>query len=389
MKRLIAMSLLLCLLLCACGKKDEEEEVYVPEYSEILVTTQSTEETSETTEITQDTEPTEVTETTQVTETTEVTEPENTAEPAYRHPLTGEALTEPLLSRPYAVVIDNDNTQALPHWGVGDVDILWEMPHEGSSTRMIGILDDVSKTEKFGPTRSVRPYLLSVARSFGAILVHAGGSPQGYEQLKKTGWDNLDGVEGPGAGSYYQRDKSRLGKVDSWHTMYITGKNILKYTKKLGHDNTLDEMANYGLNFAQDGTPANGEPANTVTIRFRNKGRKTVMTYQQDTGDYIMEQQGSTYIDANNGATVHFENVIAIETKVGTIDDYGRLYQELEGKSGNGYFACGGKMVKIKWSRDGATDPFVFTLEDGTPLTLGVGKTYIAVVYNGVPVTSE
>lgn len=383
MKRLIALSLLLCLLLCACGEDNNSTPTTQPteatEASEILITTQPTEDTTEA-------ETTEVTETTPVTETTEATEPQDPGTFAYQHPLTGEGLDEPLLSRPYAVVIDNDNTQALPHWGVGDVDILWEMPHEGGSTRMIGVLDDVSKTERFGPTRSVRPYLLSVARSFGAILVHAGGSPQGYEQLKKTGWDNLDGVEGPGAGSYYQRAKDRLGKVDSWHTMYITGKNILKYTKKLGHDNTLDEMADFGLKFAADGTPVNGEAANTVTISFRSGGRKTVMTYQQDTGDYTMEMQGRSYVDGNTGAQVHFENVIAIETKVGTIDDYGRLYQELEGKSGNGYFACGGKMVNIKWSRDGATDPFVFTLEDGTPLTLGVGKTYIAVVYKGAPV---
>lgn len=384
MKRLIALSLLLCLLLCACGQESDD---YTPTSStapsEILNTTEATEE---------DTEPTETTEATEETETTEATsatEPQDPSASPYQHPLTGEGLDEPLLNRPYAVVIDNDNTQALPHWGVGDVDILWEMPHEGGSTRMVGVLTDVSKTERFGPTRSVRPYLLSVARSFGAILVHAGGSPQGYEQVKQTGWDNLDGVEGPGAGSYYQRAKDRLGKVDSWHTMYITGKNILKYTKKLGHENMLDEMADYGFHFAQDGTPANGQAANTVTIRFRDGGRKTVMTYQQDTGDYIMEQQGSTYVDGNTGAKVHFENVIAIETKVGTIDDYGRLYQELEGKSGNGYFACGGQMVKIKWSRENATDPFVFTLEDGTPLTLGVGKTYIAVVYNGAPVTGE
>lgn len=374
MKRLIALSLLLCLLLCACGEGDPNPTQ--PSTDPIVTTTASP--------ILDTTEPTEDT-----TEATEATEPttQPAVEPAYRNPLTGEAMEEPFLVRPYAVVIDNDSAQAIPHWGVGDVDILWEMPHEGSSTRMIGVLDDVSKTDRFGPTRSVRPYLLSVARSFGAILVHAGGSPQGYEQLKKTGWDNLDGVEGPGASSYYKRDKSR--KVDSWHTMYITGENILKYTAKRGHETTLTEMPNYNLTFAEDGTPVNGEAANTVTIRFRKDGKKTVLTYQQDTGDYTMEQLGSSYTDGNTGKKVHFENIIAFETKVGTIDDYGRLYQELEGKSGTGYFACGGKMVKIKWSRDGATDPFRFTLEDGTPLTLGVGKTYIAVVCNGAPIKGE
>ena len=375
MKRIIGLCLLVCLLLCGCG----EEELPVPGTTQPA--TEATEPTTETTEpTTEATEPT-----TEATEpTTEATEPEDVA---YRHPLTGAPLEEPLLARPYAVVIDNDNEQAHPHWGVSDVDILWEMPHEAGSTRMLGVLTDVSQTERFGPTRSVRPYLLSVARSFGAILVHAGGSPQGYDKLKETGWDNLDGVEGPNAGAYYKRDNSR--RVDSWHTMYITGSNILKYTEKRGHENTLKEPADYGFLFAADGTPANGTPANTVTVRFRQNGRKSVFTYQADSGDYTMEQLGSQYTDANNGEQVHFENIITIETKVGTIDDYGRLFQELEGKSGKGTFACGGKMVNIKWSRNGATDPFVFTLEDGTPLTLGVGKTYVAVVYTGAPVTGE
>jgi hypothetical protein len=335
------------------------------------------------------TDPTEPSETTGATEATDPTEDTQPTEPEfpYYHPLNGAGLTEPLLNRPYAVVIDNDSSQALPHWGVGDVDILFEMPHEAGSTRMLGLLMDVSQTERFGPTRSVRPYLLSAARSFGAILVHAGGSPQGYDQLKKTGWDNLDGVQGSNASKYYQRDKSR--KVDSWHTMYITGENVLKYSEKLGHDNTLDEMGNYQLNFVADGTPVEGTAANQVTVRFRSGGKKSVFTYQESTGDYTMEQLGQSYTDGNTGEKVHFENIIAIETKVGTIDDYGRLYQELENKSGKGVFACGGKMIPIQWSRENATDPFLFTLEDGTPLTFGVGKTFAAVIYKGSPVDAQ
>lgn len=369
-KRVIAWSLLMCLLLgllCGCGGEAELK----PELTD-PITTPTTEPTTEATEpTTEATEP-----------ITEPTEPE----PAYRHPLTGEALEEPLLNRPYAVVFDNDNSQALPHWGVSDVDILWEMPHEGGTTRMIGVLTDVSQTERFGPTRSVRPYLLSVARSFGAILVHAGGSPQGYDMLSSTKWDNLDGVQGPGADAYYKRDKSR--KVDSWHTMYITGENILKYTEKRKHENMLTEMANFGLNFREDVAPE-GVDANSVEVRFRAGGKKTTFTYDLSTGDYTMKQMNSNYVDANTNEKVHFENILVLETKVQTIDTYGRLSQDLEEKSGTGYFASNGKMISINWSRDSAIDPFCFTDTDGNPITLSVGKTYIAVVYPDAPITAE
>ena len=371
MKKLIAISLLLCLLLSGCGAENGPIPTVPPTEPTQATTEPATEPATE-----PPTEP----------PTEEPTEAPTEPEPEYRHPLNGQPLDEPLLNRPYAVVHDNDNAQAVPHWGVGDVDILWEMPHEGGTTRMIGVYSDVSQTDRFGPTRSVRPYLLSVARSFGAILVHAGGSPQGYDQLKKTGWDNLDGVQGPGASNYYKRDKER--DVDSWHTMYITGQNILKYTTKRGHENMLDEMADYGFSFDED-VILDGQDATSVEVRFSKGGKKSVFTFKEDTGDYTMKQLNKSYTDGNTGEAVHFENILVLQAKVGVLDDYGRLYQELENKSGEGYFACNGKMISIKWSRGKATDPFVFTDTDGNPITLSVGKTYIAVVYKGAPITAE
>ena len=47
---------------------------------------------------------------------------------------------------------------------------------------------------------------------------------------------------------------------------------------------------------------------------------------------------------------------------------------------GEGYFACNGQMMKIKWSRPTESDPYTYTTENGTPITLGVGKTYIAII---------
>jgi hypothetical protein len=54
--------------------------------------------------------------------------------------------------------------------------------------------------------------------------------------------------------------------------------------------------------------------------------------------------------------------------------------------SGKGYFACGGKIVPILWSRNTETAPFVYTLEDGTPVELGIGKTYVGIIPKGSPV---
>ena len=57
--------------------------------------------------------------------------------------------------------------------------------------------------------------------------------------------------------------------------------------------------------------------------------------------------------------------------------------------SGEGYYACGGKIVPIKWIHENQTDPFTFTLEDGTPLQQGVGSTYVAIAPIGSPVNYQ
>ena len=48
--------------------------------------------------------------------------------------------------------------------------------------------------------------------------------------------------------------------------------------------------------------------------------------------------------------------------------------------SGDGYYACGGKIIPMKWHHENATDPFTFTLENGDVLVQGVGNSYIGVV---------
>lgn len=40
-------------------------------------------------------------------------------------------------------------------------------------------------------------------------------------------------------------------------------------------------------------------------------------------------------------------------------------------------------------SRSSVTSPFTYTLENGTPITFGVGRTYIAIVPTGAAVNFE
>ena len=64
-----------------------------------------------------------------------------------------------------------------------------------------------------------------------------------------------------------------------------------------------------------------------------------------------------------------------------TLDNYGRLAVTLTG-SNEGVYACGGKSTHITWERASNADRFSYIKADGSPLTLGIGTTYICVVPN-------
>jgi hypothetical protein len=73
--------------------------------------------------------------------------------------------------------------------------------------------------------------------------------------------------------------------------------------------------------------------------------------------------------------------VLVLETSiyVNAGDTAGRMTAKLTGE-GAGTFFCGGRSVPIRWSRADRYSPFVYTLEDGAPLALGRGKSYICII---------
>lgn len=372
MKKTFALVLALCLLLCGCGEKPVATE---PTTEPTVPTTEATQ--PETTEATEpETEPS--------TEATQPeTEPTEPPAPVYTDPFTGEARDTACTDRPFAVALDNAK-QALPHWSVSDAQMIWEVPHEYDSTRVVAMYTDLSELTRLGPLRSARTHHVSLAQSFDALFLHAGYSPYAKQALKDTGWETLNGVEGKGAYNFFHRDQDRLNDgVALEHTMYITGPEVIEYSDYLGYEIAAGEEVDYGYRFAADGTPAGGSDAQQIQIRFTSGGKKTTLTYQPEDGKYTMKQYGLTYRDGISGSTVEFENVLILKADVGlqSGSDY-RISVDLV-DSGKGWYACGGKLVPITWERDSSLSPIRYYLEDGTPLTMGVGTTYAAVIKNG------
>ena len=92
-----------------------------------------------------------------------------------------------------------------------------------------------------------------------------------------------------------------------------------------------------------------------------------------------MAQHGRDNVDGNTGEVVCFKNVIAIYVNQRTASNGVHQFYDSIG-TGEGYAAINGTIVPILWSRSDVYAPYSFTLEDGTPLQMDVGTTYLAMV---------
>ena len=363
MKRILTAVLVLLLLFAAgCTSKEEVEETPAP-------TPTATPEPTPTP--------------TPTPSPTPAPTPSPTPEPEvlYRNPFNGAAVSEPWSLRPFVVMVNN-HTEALPQCGIGDADIIYEVLVEGGITRMMAVFSDIREAETLMAIRSIRPYYLDLAISYGAVICHAGGSDEADSRISAEKLNNIDGVRGSGYGlTVFDRDQARRrAGVALEHTMYTDGEKLREAAINKGYALEVDpDSYDSGLRFSDgDGVPAGGGSAEKIVVAFGYK--TTDLLYDAESGMYTGSQYNAKYeyVDGNTGEPVEFRNVIGIFAPARTVDGYGRLAIDTT-VGGEGWYCCGGKYVPITWKRS-AGECFHSYLEDGSELEISEGHTYIAIM---------
>ena len=362
MKKIIALALVLTALLCGCGKAPE------PVVTEAPTTLAPT------------------------TEPTEAPTTEPPTEPVvYHNPLNGEVIDAPFDKRVYAVTINNLR-EAMPHMGIQDADIFMEMYVNGSIVRGLALYTDPSQVPAIGSVRSTRIMFTQIAKRYGLVVAHAGGSSFVLDDMKNEGIDNFS-IDVANEEYYSFRDKERA-KHYTWDAcLFGNGAGLEARAAELGIPTTADPEKDYLLRFTEDGTPEGGEIADAIHLELTFKSsratsrKETHMIYDPALGRYIYNQYGKEMVDGRTGEPESFRNVIIMLADISMID---HGYQKADFEAGGeGYFACGGRIIPIRWTCENDTTPFSFTTLDGQPLELGVGNTYLAIAQNGSPVTWE
>ena len=370
MKRFTCLFIALCLLLAACGSKPVEE---APAPSTAAPTEAPTTEATQppTTEATEpETEP-----------ETEPTEP-----PVPVHPLTGEPLEEAYTGRPLAFSLNNISA-CLPQYGMDAADWMFEVETEGGITRCMCIVTDPTKLDTAGPIRSSRTYFLNLSVSYNAPLFHCGGSQYNNDNMYSSteslpGWDHIDQHAND---KYFYRESSRNGIYAFEHTLFTTGERMAQAMEDKGFNVTSGEPVSYGYQFS-DQVELDGQNGSSIDITFLGS-KRTTMKYDAEAGLYEAYQYGGDWIEGSTGENITFRNVLVVLAEQSK-NSKGRSFYDMDG-TGDGYFAVDGKMIPIQWHHNGVDGPFQFTMMDGTPITLGVGRTYCAIVSTKGSVSAE
>ncbi len=326
--------------------------------------------------------------TTDVTEEDDTAEADDTAEDdgVYINPLTGEVTeTDISANRPIAVLL-NTIKIALPQSGNSAADMYIEATEEGGITRVMGLYQDISGVGTLGTIRSTREYFTILAMGFDALMVHAGGSTYALNLLSDTGYESINFLTITSATMYW-RDSDRQTNLGTEHSMYTSSDILCSYLETTTSRTTHEDDYVSPYTFAEDGTP-DGEVAEDITVSFSSY-KTTEFVYDEETGTYaVYFFDGEPYMDEASGTQVTVTNVVIVPTLQTTKDDGERQEYDLT-SGGIGYFACGGKYIAIRWDKGDYYDSLVFTNTDGTPLDLGVGKTYICLVGDTRPITFE
>jgi hypothetical protein len=308
---------------------------------------------------------------------TETQEAKDTHEGQVRSFYTGEWIDEELAwNRPVAVMTENTK-MAIPQYGLGSADIIYECPVEGGITRLMAIYQNYEDLEKVGNVRSCRLYYIYFAKEFGAAYFHAGESKYALDVLNSSFIDNVDGITGKG-GTYYYRDSAK----NAPHNLYTTGENIAKAMQEYGYDTTLPDNYTPHYQFTTEEAPTTldgGVDATEVHLYYIDA--KPWFVYNAQSGLYERYEFGEAQTDGLTGEQLAVKNIILQDCTSSLMDaSNGTLDIDYRSTGGTGKYITGGKAIDITWSRTSDTDITRYFDASGQEIILNPGKTWVEII---------
>lgn len=273
-----------------------------------------------------------------------------------------------------AVLLDN-SAPAYPQTGLDSAVLVFEALTEYGITRYMAVFAPGISPEapKIGAVRSVRLYFVQWAMGLGAVLVHAGGSPDGLMLAESaTEIANMDALRLEAINYFYRSDDR-----EAPHNLYTTSVEIQRFVI----DNAVGDFdpTEQGFIFKHD-LPTNQLPASQrISYFFLDPADPAGWVYDPPTNGYFRLRQNEPHIDQRTGAQLWFKNVVVMEVPEQPIpgDDKGRIEQQVIGE-GRAHVFIDGFEREVRWSKSAAAAPLHFYDLNGDEVRFNVGPVWVA-----------
>jgi hypothetical protein len=265
-------------------------------------------------------------------------------------------------------MIEN-SPDARPQSGLKDAGVVYEAIAEGGITRFVALYQE-AQPDYIGPVRSVRPYYLDFIRPFEASIAHVGGPPQALSDIKTLGVVDLDQFANGGS---YRRITARFAP----HNVYTSMANLDALNSSKGHTSS-----NF-TGFARKKEAPSAQPtAKSIDISISSAFYNVHYDYDVATNSYKRSEGGAAHLDEKTGAQITPKVVIALVMSRGIASDGQHTNYATTG-SGHMYVFQDGILTEGTWAKADRTAQFVFAANNGQPIKLNPGQTWITIADAG------
>jgi len=264
-----------------------------------------------------------------------------------------------------AAKIDN-HYDARPQIGLNAADIVFEELVEGGLTRYLVVWHSAVPAE-IGPVRSVRPMDPDLVTPFGGMIAYSGGQQVFVDMMQAAPVVNLV-FDFDDTGLFHRADER-----PSPHDVILDAAEAMRRNAALPPP---PPQFAYGTADPLDAAQFGATPTNRIDLAF-SEGSTRAWEWDAGSSAWLRSQEGEPDVEAS-GERVRATNVVVL--RVAIDDTYGEVPRTVAVGTGEAWVSSHGRTAHGTWSKAAADRPFTLRADDGTPIRLAPGSTWVELV---------
>ena len=264
-------------------------------------------------------------------------------------------------SRPYAVTVNNTAVAVKVQEGLNKAYLVYEIPTEGNTSRLLALYKDIEEDLVIGTIRSARHNFIDFALESDAIYCCFGWSHYAEDDMKAGSIDYLQGLYGE---PFYRNNPEKLVTE---HTAYTSMNKLKDAATKKGFKTTSEDsiLLNYSTCDIDLSTASNVKTAKSITIPYGESPQIASFKYDETSKMYVRYEDSNKCVDYSTKEDVTTKNIIVQKVTYSKCSD--NYYWDLDTiGSGEGYYITNGYAVPIKWSKSNRSTKTKYCYASGT-----------------------